>query len=340
MARLIAGNRVGLYYRSTAAITWNTIVGSPARFDSTIAPGSVVIPPQNVAAADGPPILFSLPSSRSRVFIRWDAMIEGGTTNAPSGGGTANLVAFFDVSGNPLLRLNNPLNQYFPVSIFHRNNLGNLVQLGATWPAYSPNALISFCAELQTGLDGYFRLWQGATMVLERTWTTTGSTNQIAFIGLYNPSNSWNMHCSQFIIDDLDNPLGVPVPTQVLTGTGFVNEGAGTPANTGDLNFNTSKTLTAAGQRFLGTKPAFTFPEGTVVDTVMMNILGRAAPGLPNARPLVRHGGNTGNGPTMSPALTPAFIPRHPIIALNPVTGLPWTNQNYIDAEFGLEALA
>jgi hypothetical protein len=199
--------------------------------------------------------------------------------------------------------------------------------------------LTQFCAELQTGADGYFRLWQGATMVIERTWAT-GTTNPIAFVGLYNQSTNTSMHYSQFIIDDSESPLGIPVFTQVLTGTGFVNDGAGTPANTGDLNFTTSKTLTAAGDKFLGTKPAFTFPDGTVIDSVMMNILGRAASGLPNARPLVRHDGITGNGSNLSPALSPAFIPRHPILDVNPVTGLPWTNQSYIDAEFGLEALA
>lgn len=328
MALLAAGTRFLLYNRSSPTITYNTTVGSPAVFDSSVVSGSVVFPSADWSGTNSVPYVAAvLANSISNIWVHADISQGGGY-----GVFAQRVLEVVDSSGIVLFRIQSPASGG-NVDISYANNANTLVNVATGLS--STLTLTTYDIFYRTGANGGVTAYRGGAVWFDYSWAN-GTTAQARQVRVYGPGSSTNV--SQFAISDGDDLRGFKFPSQVLTGNGTYNDGSGVPADTGDLNFTTGKGLPAATNKFTGTKPSYTFPSNAVIDGVMINTYLRTSGTPANARIITRLSGTDGNATQMSPAPVNGYVTNSQYLTLNPVTGLPWVAADYNSSEIGIEA--
>lgn len=334
MAILAFGNRLLWYGRSSSAISMSSVIGSPALFNSAVVSEGASIPQRASTGGVGNQFVgYTHTAGVTRAWFHWDQACESG--GGP--GAFSTLVELVGTSGQVLADI------YYNTGSDWRfrslNGSSVLTQRGATLAAMA-SGLTTYDIDFTSGVNGAVNMYRGGVLWHSATWTD-GIAGQVAGIRVYNFASTTNRTVmSQFAMSDGDDLRGFLVQPSIITGTGTYNDGTGVPADTGDLSVTSAKSLSAAAQKWSGTKPTISPPAGAVVERVAVNMLARASAPVPNARLLVRHSSTDGFTANLSPALAGGYTPRSFPLAVDPVTGNPWTLANYNAAQFGVEALA
>lgn len=333
MAVLAIGNRLLWMGRSSSSIAMNATVGSPVLFNAAVVSEGVSIPHRSSTGGVGPQYVgYNHSSALARAWFHWDQAAEAGST-------TGSFATQFEIIGVGGLVL---ADFYVSSGTDIRWRIWNgstMVQKAGTLPAMAA-ALTTYDIDFVAGVNGSVTAYRGGTAWFSATWND-GVATQVIGIRMYNyANNSTRTVMSQFAMSDGDDLRGFLVRPVVITGTGNYNQGTGVPADTGDANPTTAKSISVANEQWSGTKPAITLPAGATVDLLAVNLLARAAAPVPNARILVRRGGSDSYDANLSPALAAGYTPRSRVLTVDPTTGLAWDLANINAAEFGLQALA
>lgn len=334
MAILAFGNRLLWYGRSSSAISMSSVVGSPALFNTAVVSEGASIPQQAGAGGIGlQSVGYVHTSGVGRAWFHWDQATDGG--GGP--GAFTSVVQIVSTTGQVLADI------YFQSSgtwwFRAVNGAGTLTNRGA---AIAPmvSGLTTYDVDFTAGVNGSVNMYRGGVLWHSASWTD-GLAAQIAGIRIFNFANVTNRTVvSQFAMSDGDDLRGFLVQPTVITGTGVYNDGTGVPADTGDLNVLSAKSLSAAAQKWTGTKPAITPPAGASVEQVAVNMLARASAPVPNGRLIVRHSSTDAFSAGFTPALAGGYTPRSFVLPTDPVTGFPWVLANLNAAQIGVEALA
>lgn len=335
MPILACGTRLLLMARSSSAIGFDPTLGSPPRYDNSPAlnlGGSVALQPRGSIGYQT--VSYVHPVGLARAWFHWEAAVVGGVT-----GVFFDAVQLVSAAGNLIaaVYVNNGFSEFTTLNaagsgFISRGSLSGISQ-----------GLTDYDLEFISGPNGGVNAYRGGSPWFSFSWTNGNATPiaGIRFANLSNNNNNTDLTCySQFAMSDGDDLRGLKIGSYPLTGTGAYNDGAGTPAQTGDLDFSTGKTLSAANQMFTGTKASLSLPSGATLSGICVNATIRATAPAPNARVLVRQGGNDGFDANLSPAPTSGYAARSRFLAVNPVTGLPWTEADFNAAEFGWQARA
>lgn len=325
MAILAAGTRLLLMGRSTSAAVINTVVGSPARFDAAVVDASVRMP------AGSGFLEHRFPGgAMSELWSHHEHMAEGGN------GVFFYLYEILDANGNAIAAIYQG-NGNWQVEV--RQGVGSLSNRGAIG-APNNTALTRYDFHWIGGANWTFEAWQNGVPWFSLSGSN-GPTNQAAAIRMRPTATGFtNSNFSQYALANADDLRGRKFGSTVLNGTGAYNDGTGTPAQTGDGDFSTGKALAAAGDRFLGTKPAYNVPMDMALEAVAVNAFVRAGGAVPNARIITRTAGVDGQDGNLSPAPGLDFSVRSRILTTNPATGLPFDDASFDATEFGIEARA
>ncbi len=318
MTILAAGTRLLLMGRSSSASVINTTVGTPPRFDASVVNASVRTP-------GGDFLEYRFPNAMAELWAHFDSMFEATL-------GSVFYVDLIDASGNTVAAIR--ADSTWSVQI--RSGTGSLSNRGNI--GTQNGALTTIDVHYVGGANWTFEAWQNGAPWFSLSGTS-GPTNNPVAIRLRPPTFGGTFtNFSQFALADADDLRGRKFGSTVLTGTGHYNDGTGAPADTGDGNFATGKALAAAGNRFLGTKPAYTVPMGMVLGAVAVNAFVRAGGSVPNARIITRTGGVDGQDANLSPAPAVDYSARSRILTTNPATGLPFDESSFNATDFGIEA--
>jgi hypothetical protein len=346
MAKYFAGTRTLLWNRTAASIVLQSTVGSPARFDAALVASCLQLPAgasgsPNNQHADGVIIPVGIDAtSASDLFLIFDWL---GTSNQSSGF-TADQpwIEFLDGTGAIIARVMFTSNSSATGRFQWASANGtSFTQAGPqVIPVPSTAALTTFQLRFRAGPSGVnrFQFWQNGGQVMDISNIPLAITGNVAAVRIRNCFQGIS-YLSQVAMSDFDM-RGYRFPTDVINATGTFNDGTGTPAQTADGDFTTSKSLPASGNLYSGTHTARTLPGNLSIESVTIGAIMRAGGAVPNARSVIVAGGVAyPAAANISPALSTGYEWRGQEWANHPSLG-PWTLANYNAAEKGHEARA
>jgi hypothetical protein len=330
-----AGTRALLYGRSSSTTVLSSFAPS---FDASIVPGSVRI--AGVGSSGNfnqPTIRIPLNDELDEFWVHYELYVHDSSVTAQT------FISARSASGSEEIGIasqvmSNNLGAMLPR---YRNSAGNLINLAAltSFPSGSIVPLDFYFKK--DGANGLFRGYQGGGLWFERTWTdgSTAKMTQIVLSTVHTATTTNSgSYFSQFCVSNFDM-RGYKFPSRVITAAGAYNDGTGNAVDTGDLDFNTFKSLPDVDDQFSGEITPFSFPSGLQVDGVVVPALIRGASPVGDARVLVRTGGVDGYTPNYAPSLDGGFSIRSKFMPLNPATGLAWTQSDFNNSEYGIQAV-
>lgn len=333
MAKYFAGTRLALYGKTSQSVIYQTTVGSPVRFDASIVSGCIQIPAAlNGNIQEG----FTLPLgidgiTASTLVIKFDWLSGNNTTQYEP---QYTFVEFLDASLNSIVRLSQF--GFTGAFIFEYYNGSTYIQTGPTLNTPSSAGKTELQIRIVTGSSGSIQFWKNGAIDLDVSSIPFSRTGPIKFVRIKNP---WTLpsYISQIAISDFDM-RGYKISSDALNATGTFNDGAGAPADTGDLNFNTSKSLPANLNKYSGTHATRVIPGNLTIESVTMASIMRAGSPVTNARSIMVVSGTSYSASgNISPPPANGYEWRGQDWTAHPTLGA-WTAENYNAAEKGHEA--
>lgn len=345
MAKYFAGTRLALYGRSSLSVISQATVGSPTRYDADFVSSCIQFPagfspsstldysesitiPIGIDAVDAPD-----------VYIKFDwlsgSSVVANTTSAANT--TWRFVEFMDAAGAVIARMRPVGANASPQAIMFFNywNGSAWIQAGSTINSPSAAARAEIQLRIVGGASGTLQIWINGGLELDLTAVPFNRTGNIKSVRISNPWNAVS-YCSQIAISDFDM-RGYKFPSDVLNGPGTFNDGTGAAADTGDLNFNTAKSLPANLDKYDGAHAARTLPGNLAIESVTVGAIMRAASPVANARAIAVIAATSYPAPANMTAPNTGFDWRGQDFPTNPAGG-DWTQASYNAAGFGHEA--
>lgn len=169
------------------------------------------------------------------------------------------------------------------------------------------------------------------------TGALAGGPSTITKMRGFNGTNGGNAYFSRFMIAN-DDIRTHEYFCRYASGNGNETDGTGTYTDINETVYNeaTSINLPALTDQKTFTKASITVPAGYKVGCMVVGVRGAYAAPASNAKALIRSGGTTYSSANIG--IGAAYGSKQYRAENDPATGLPWTETNINNAEFGVEA--